>query len=136
MDFGEILNEWDRIKRGRGDERDAQGRDDPRDQARLRDEEARRLSPMRPQAELALHGKPAAEAEEAIGAFLRDAARKGLEKVLIIHGKGNHSSGAPVLKAATRRVLEASPLAGRFGPADKAQGGSGATWVVVRRVAR
>jgi len=136
MDFGEILNEWDRIKRDRGDERELSGGDDRRDQARLREEEARRLARLRPQATLDLHGRLAAEAEEAIEAFLRDAARNGLEKVLIIHGKGNHSSGAPVLKAATRRVLESSPLAGRFGPADKDQGGSGATWVLLRRMTR
>ncbi len=134
MDFGDILNEWDRIKRLRGDEREAMGRDDPRDQAGRREEEARRLARLRPQATLDLHGKLAAEAEEAIGFFLRDAARRGLEKLLIIHGKGIHSGGAPVLKALTRKVLETSPLAGRFGPADKDQGGAGATWVIVRRI--
>jgi DNA-nicking Smr family endonuclease len=76
------------------------------------------------------------EAEDAIAAFLRDAARGGLEKVLIIHGKGNHSGGAPVLRAATRRALESSRLAGRFGTADRGDGGTGATWVLVRGPAR
>ncbi len=136
MDFGEILNEWERIKRNRGDEREIPIREDPSDRASLREQEARRLSQLRPQASLDLHGKSASEAEVAVESFLCDAARHGLEKVLIIHGKGNHSSGAPVLKATTRRVLESSPLAGRFGPADRDQGGGGATWVIVRRVAR
>lgn len=134
MDFGEILNEWERIKKDRGEERKvpegAPDRDGPSSPA----EEARRLKALRPQASLDLHGKTAREAEDAIAAFLRDSARRGLEKVLIIHGKGNHSSGAPVLRAATRRALESNQLAGRFGPASREDGGAGATWALVRRV--
>jgi len=136
MDFGEILNEWERIKRGRGDERDLSAKDAPEPTGPDAAGEARRLREMRPQASLDLHGMTAREAEDAIGAFLRDSARRGLEKVLIIHGKGNHSDGAPVLRAATRRALESSQLAGRFGSADRSEGGTGATWVLVRGPAR
>jgi DNA-nicking Smr family endonuclease len=142
MDFGEILNEWERIKHERGDDlewyrsRDLADRDEQACPERRREEEARRLARLPPQAELDLHGMKASEAETAIEVFLRDCARRGYEKVLIIHGKGNHSSLAPVLKSLVRRVLERSPLAGRFGPADKTQGGSGATWVYVRRPVR
>lgn len=139
MDFGDILNEWERIKRDRGEDR----REDRAAQSKDEQEggergagEARRLKELRPQASLDLHGMTAREAEDAIAAFLRDAARKGLEKVLVIHGKGNHSAGAPVLRSAARKALESSPLAGRFGPADRADGGTGATWVLVRRPAR
>lgn len=134
MDFGEILNEWERIKRGRGDERGFPSKDAREPAGPRGAEEARRLKELRPQASLDLHGMTAREAEDAIGEFLRDAARRGLEKVLIIHGKGNHSEGAPVLRAAARRTLESSRLAGRFGPADRADGGTGATWVVVRKL--
>jgi DNA-nicking Smr family endonuclease len=136
MDFGEVLNEWERIKRERGEERRA-----PEDEATDREggpspaQEARRLKELRPQAALDLHGMTAREAEAAIAAFLRDASRRGLEKVLIIHGKGNHSSGAPVLRAAARQALESSRLAGRFGQASREDGGAGATWALVRRVA-
>jgi DNA-nicking Smr family endonuclease len=136
MDFGEILNEWERIKKDRGEERKRSEEEAPdREGGPSPAEEARRLKELRPQAALDLHGKTAREAEEAIAAFLRDASRRGLEKVLIIHGKGNHSSGAPVLRAATRRALESSQLAGRFGPASREDGGAGATWAFVRRVA-
>jgi DNA-nicking Smr family endonuclease len=140
MDFGEILNEWDRIKRVRGEDRkspaeDGRGRDLPEDPRSRGAEESRRLMELRPQAALDLHGMTARQAEDAIAAFLRDAARRGLEKVLIVHGKGNHSGGAGVLRAVARRALESSQLAGRFGPAARADGGTGATWVLVRRPA-
>ena len=98
-----------------------------------RDAEARRLADLRPEARLDLHGRTAAEAELALGIFLEDSSRRGLEKVLVITGKGNHSADGPVLGKTVRRFLEASPRAGRFGQAGKTEGGSGALWVILRR---
>ena len=95
--------------------------------------ESRRLAELKPQAVLDLHGMTGEEAEAAIAGFVASSSRMGLEKVLVIHGKGLHSSGAPVLKKAARRSLEANPLAGRFGEADKSEGGSGALWVLIRK---
>ena len=148
MDFGEILDEWDRIKRERKDTSQAGGSQEAwlaahpvRDKdaeagesghGAERGREARRLAALRPQAVLDLHGMTAEEAESAIADFVRGASHRGLEKVLVIHGKGLHSSGTPVLKKVARRALEAQPLAGRFGEADKADGGSGALWVLIR----
>lgn len=179
MDFGEVLDEWEKIKRERtnsprppvrapdgpadaggpspakpvvggrpsGGARasleawlSANGVDD-KDAAADRAErgavsggrEVRRFAALRPQAVLDLHGLSGQEAEGAIAAFVDESARLGLEKVLIIHGKGLHSSGAPVLKRAAQRALESHRLAGRFGEADKADGGSGALWVSIRR---
>jgi DNA-nicking Smr family endonuclease len=171
MDFGEILDEWEKIER---DHRDssaapgagpgpgaaarspAQARAKPVPEAPLeawlrangvRDKDAeaadsrnaqerglesRRLAELRPQAVLDLHGMTGEEAEAAVTEFVRTSSRMGLEKVLVIHGKGLHSSGAPVLKKAARRALEGLPLAGRFGEADRADGGSGALWVLIR----
>ena len=97
-------------------------------------EEPRRLAALRPGARIDLHGKTVAEAEYALGIFLEDAARKGIEKVLVITGKGNHSASGGVLSKAMRSFLEANPRAGRFGTADRADGGAGALWVVVRRL--
>jgi len=94
--------------------------------------ESRRLAALRPGARIDLHGKTAAEAEYALGLFLEDAARRGVEKVLVITGKGNHSADGPVLGKTVRRFLERNPRAGRFGQAVKAEGGSGALWVLVR----
>ncbi len=152
MDFGDVLDEWERIKRARGSagagareaqaawldargtvDKDAAERDASAERPADRAGEARRLAALRPQAVLDLHGMVAREAESAIASFIDSSARAGLEKVLVIHGKGLHSAGAPVLKAAARRALEAHPLAGRFGQASKEEGGSGALWVYLRR---
>jgi len=52
--------------------------------------------------------------------------------VLLIHGKGNHSPGQPVLERVVRNFLEKCPHTGAFGKADRAHGGRGATWVRIR----
>ncbi len=111
------------------DEREAQAGDDK--QARI--DEAERLRRMRPQAVLDLHGKTAAEADRFIADFLFSSSRSGLEKVLIVHGKGLHSTGGPVMAEVARKALESNSLAGSFGPADRDQGGRGATWVRIRK---
>lgn len=98
-----------------------------------REAETRRLAAKRPEASLDLHGMRAEEAEAALVAFLEVSARKGLEKVLVITGKGIHSQGEPVLGKAARRAIEASPWAGRFGVADAASGGGGALWVILKK---
>ena len=84
------------------------------------------------EAVLDLHGLTAAAAWEALSLFFQDSASRGLTKVLVIHGKGNHSGGEPILKKTVLRFLESAPQAGRHGTADRRQGGSGATWVLVR----
>ncbi len=94
---------------------------------------AERIKRMRPQASLDLHGKTKAEAELAIGRFLNEAQRRGLEKVLIIHGKGIHSESEPVLASGVRKILEESPVVGAFGLAARELGGRGATWARIRR---
>jgi len=169
MDFGDILDEWDKIKRehkessplagsakpvAAGPERKGPGKSTAHGaletwlsangvsdkdseggcelQGAERGREAKRLAGLRPQASLDLHGMTGDEAELAIAEFIRSASRQGLEKVLVIHGKGLHSAGSPVLKKAARRTLESLPLAGRFGEADKIDGGSGALWVLIR----
>ena len=158
MDFGEILDEWERTERDRGESSgkrragsalDGQGGSraleawiaakgvddkDAEQEAGAADRglEARRLASLKPQATLDLHGMTVEQAEAAVASFIEGSARRGLEKVLVIHGKGLHSAGAPVLKKAAVRALEAQPLAGRFGPADRTEGGSGALWVLVR----
>jgi DNA-nicking Smr family endonuclease len=65
--------------------------------------------------------------------FLDNCARRGFKKVLIVHGKGNHSADNPVMKQAVREFLESYPGAGRSGSADRASGGSGATWLILKR---
>ncbi|MFZ2780638.1 MAG: Smr/MutS family protein [Rectinemataceae bacterium] len=95
--------------------------------------ESDRIRRMTPQDSIDLHGMNGRDAETALRAFLVSAVSRGFDKILIIHGKGNHSPGDQVLGGVVRRVLESSDLAGSFGYAGRDQGGRGATWVAIRK---
>ena len=85
------------------------------------------------QAQIDLHGMKRDEAREQLAAFLREAARKGLRCVRVVHGKGNGSPGKePVLKHRVHGwlVQKASVLA--FTQARAAEGGSGALVVLLQ----
>lgn len=92
----------------------------------------KKLRSMKPQAVLDLHGCYADEAEARLLSFLKQSSEAGLKKIMIIHGKGNHSLGEPVIKKIVVKILERSPAAGEFGHPDRSSGGSGATWVIIR----
>jgi DNA-nicking Smr family endonuclease len=170
MDFGSILDEWERrtssgqknrparLKRlspGNDGELPAGGRDkalprvDPLT-AWLRlnpiydkdaesaegtadtGERRRRLLARRPDAVLDLHGLTRDEAWDALDHFFRDGRRRGFKKLLIIHGKGNHSNGSGVLKEICRTFIERCPFAGESGRGKPTDGASGATWVILK----
>ena len=82
--------------------------------------------------EIDLHGKTTVEAEYLLLNFILQSKKNGLRKILIIHGKGNHSQNGPVLSGWVRRYLESSPLCGETGSPDKRDGGRGATWVLLK----
>lgn len=139
MDFGEMLDGWmdrhgvedkdGRVGGGEGGAGDAARR--PRAELIV---EAAQVRAMAPQDSIDLHGLTAKEAEAALRRFLSGSAARGLSKVLVIHGKGSHSAEGPgVLPGVVRRVLEASSVAGSFGYADRKSGGTGATWVALRK---
>jgi DNA-nicking Smr family endonuclease len=90
---------------------------------------------VRPEASLDLHGKTVVEAEEALRRFLAESARVRRRCVLVIHGRGLHSGGGPaVLRDAVLHSL-LGPLSGFvhcLSTAAPADGGSGATYVMVR----
>jgi DNA-nicking Smr family endonuclease len=148
MDFGKILKDWEEIrrkeKRGKGYKKSAARdhlarwlQENPDFVPSGKQEKDRKgFSPgpgnLPIEAEIDLHGCSAAEAEKKLWAFLRESKRKGLRKVLIIHGKGQHSKTDPVLKKTVTRVLEKCTAAGRTGNPDRRKGGSGATWVLLR----
>lgn len=92
----------------------------------------KKLSKFPVQRTLDLHGFTAEQARAEVEFFLKESRRLGLRKVLIIHGKGYHSEGQPVLKKEVFRLLEKNPLTGSFGPADRKEGGSGAVWVLLK----
>jgi DNA-nicking Smr family endonuclease len=149
MDFGKVLRDWE--EGGSGRNRDRKRRRDlenwidaypPEETQHYQREESpvesaanrrRRLRQLSPQRVLDLHGTKAAEAAEQVSRFLENAARDGVEKVLIIHGKGKHSGvEGGVLKNVVYDTLRSNSRAGEIGVPDREHGGSGAVWVVVR----
>ncbi len=154
MDFGEILTEWEKYKKqsskkekirvrkelqrwldSHSDELERYKREKEEETLNERVLAAKRreeLRKMPPEKVLDLHGYKAREAEERIRTFIRDCKRSGIKKVLIIHGKGKHTKGTPVLKGTVIKTLERDPLAGEFGIASREYGGKGALWLIIR----
>ncbi len=89
-----------------------------------------------PQDVLDLHGQTGREAREAMAGFIRSMYHRGLRKGLIIHGKGLHSAEGSVLTPLVRDYLEMSREVGEFGRASRKDGGSGATWFILRQRSR
>jgi DNA-nicking Smr family endonuclease len=105
---------------------------------------------VRPEEELDLHGHTAAEAERALERFLVNASALHRRCVLVIHGRGTHSGdvaqerdlagdaygvgGVAVLRDTVIGALvgEMSGLVRAFATAARADGGAGATYVMVR----
>lgn len=90
------------------------------------------LRKMAPQDTLDLHGKKTDEAKKMLHSFLASARKRELKKVLIIHGKGNHSTGEPVLKNMVVEYLRKCTFTGETGTPGRELGGSGATWVILK----
>ena len=162
MDFGDILDQWERRcpdgNTGTRKKQDAgKARSEPipprkahpidrwlrmngvhdkdaetADTGRSEAEKRRRLRFKKPDAVIDIHGLTRDEAWGALERFFDNARGRGLEKLLIIHGKGNHSPGEAVLKQSARAFIERCPFAGESGQEKPAGGGSGATWVLLK----
>jgi DNA-nicking Smr family endonuclease len=103
----------------------------------------RRLKAGEPRVEarLDLHGRSRDEALRALERFLELARSDGKRCVLVIHGRGAHShDDAPVLKPLVWRWLANAPAAVAsvlaFASARPAEGGDGATRLLLRRPGR
>jgi DNA-nicking Smr family endonuclease len=84
------------------------------------------------QAELDLHGLRRDDAREALAAFVRGAAQRGLRCLRVVHGKGHGSPGRqPVLKAKAQRWLGQCAEVIAFAQASGPQGGAGALIVLL-----
>ena len=91
------------------------------------------LKNLRPEAVLDLHGLTREEAWSKMNSFVTDCARRGFKKIMIIHGKGNHSHGSdPVLGQEVRLFIEQDKRLGSSGHPDRNNGGTGATWVLLK----
>lgn len=85
-------------------------------------------------AELDLHGLRVEQARLALVTLLQQAQATGARILRIIHGKGQGSAdGRAILKAHTHHWLRQHPDVLAFCPAQAADGGSGAVYVLLRR---
>lgn len=85
------------------------------------------------QSEIDLHGCRTDEARELLTSFLREAIKRGLRCVRVVHGKGLGSKDRqPVLKKKTRLWLAQREDVIAFCQARPAEGGSGALVVLLR----
>lgn len=171
MDFGDILDEWDREtaksrgkpkRRTSGDSSGQQAADSPSaSQSRelpvanpvdvwlrrygITDKDAepetaeepshvrrRRLRGMKCEAQIDLHGLAREDAWIRLESFFADCVSRKLEKVLIIHGKGTHSSDDPVLRSMVQLFIEKHAHAGESGFSSSSEGGTGSTWVILK----
>ncbi|HVU49772.1 MAG TPA: Smr/MutS family protein [Polyangia bacterium] len=103
----------------------------------------RRLKAGEPRVEAPLdqHGRSREEALRSLERFLALARGDGKRCVLVIHGRGAHSlDDAPVLKPLVWRWLALAPAAAEavlaFASARPAEGGEGATRLLLRRPGR
>lgn len=84
---------------------------------------------------LDLHGMTRDEAWPRLEAFTQDCLRRGMKKIMFIHGKGNHKTDSdPVLGELVRLFIEKNRNLGASGHPNRTQGGSGATWVLLKTV--
>ena len=90
------------------------------------------LREMHCEDEIDLHGMTCDEAEAALNVFFENSIRRGFKKILIIHGKGNHSGGGAGLAPFVRSYLEKHKRAGECGHPKNADGGTGSTWVILK----
>ena len=86
---------------------------------------------------LDLHGMSARDARAHLELFLRTMRARGERCVLVIHGKGEHSTGGlPVLRGEIAAWLSqgaSSEHVAAFATASEADGGEGAVYVLLRR---
>ena len=91
------------------------------------------LRNLAPEATIDLHGLTRDEAWTRLENFVNDSIRRGFRKIMIIHGKGNHSHGTdPVLGPMVRQFIEVNPKLGTSAHPDRNNGGNGATWVLIK----
>lgn len=79
-----------------------------------------------------LHGLSLEEAKNRLSDFIEKAYRQNLKKVLIIHGKGIHSSNTPVLSKMVNEFIKENKHCGASGHPKSKLGASGATWVIIK----
>lgn len=143
MDFGDILSQWDSIQKNHVPKNKGPQICRKKANAPTKEEkEAARqeklndinyLKTLAPEATIDLHQLTREEAWDKLKIFVDSCYIRKLKKILIIHGKGNHSHGTdPVLGQLVRLFIEQDKRLGTSGHPDRNHGGSGATWVIIK----
>jgi DNA-nicking Smr family endonuclease len=130
--FADILDKWISANGIQNKDEEAVDKETTPSLKASAQEKRRRLRNKKPDAELDIHGQTRDEAWQVLDTFFNNAKEKEFEKVLIIHGKGNHSAGDSVLKRVVLDFIEQCPYAGESGRGKAAAGGEGATWVLLK----
>lgn len=139
MGFGDILAKWEQgsgspqtmkqwLQTNEIYDKDADAQKYP-DRGKNR----QRLLRTEPDDTLDIHGLTSEKAWLVLDVFFTKAKENGYKKLRIIHGKGNHSNGEGVLTGVVRKYIEKCPFAGESGFEKAVNGGSGATWVLLKK---
>ena len=92
---------------------------------------------LRPTARLDLHGMTQGDAHPALVSFVGRAQARGARCILVVTGKGRVSEGGGVLRNQVPQWLNSPAIRPRilaFAPAQPRDGGTGALYVLLRRV--
>ncbi len=83
---------------------------------------------------LDLHGLTIIEARKALVEFLGECEAAGVRHAIIVHGKGFRSKDKPVIKPMVNRWLRSVDIVLAFHSAQPKDGGSGAVYVLLKKV--
>ncbi len=151
MNFNDILSQWE-IGKKDNKKVDVQKNVEDRDMSSFLDlyppdeysevgdvekptirQKRRNYKRMTPQETLDLHGFTVVSALIELDDFIKRCKRRKTVKILIIHGKGLHSSeGHSVLRTSIRNELKKLPCIGEIGYPSERLGGAGATWAIIK----
>jgi DNA-nicking Smr family endonuclease len=95
-------------------------------------EDSTYLRSLAPEGTIDLHGLTRDKAWIDLDRYIDECKRRGFRKILIVHGKGNHSEEEPVLLQMVRTFIEQDNRLGAHGYSDRSEGGKGSTWVIIR----
>ena len=149
MDFGDILKKWEgkenalcndatransqkSVMEAWLQKNEVFDKDAVTEKKNIPGENRRRLLNAKPDDVIDIHGFTNENAWISLARFFDNAKDNGYEKLRIIHGKGNHTQGEAVLKSTVRKFIEQCTFAGESGFEKAENGGSGATWVLLK----
>ena len=136
MDFGSILARWEEREKQKNPGLIANNTKESSKSGnnnRQAGERRAALIKKKPDAYIDLHGLTREEAWSSLEEFFENSRRKGFEKVKIIHGKGNPPVNEAPLRTLSRKFIENCSYAGESAYCTAKEGGSGATWVILKR---